>query len=95
MSSPGRPSTSSIDIGSLEADLSRFRSQLDQWADQLVSRTTAEKDAHVRELGQLAGASLRACVLPCSFSNDTHSVRSANTRIMQMKSKGSNGSTRA
>lgn len=62
MSSPGRPSTSNIDLESLEADLSRFRSQLDQWADQVVARTTAEKDAHLRELGQLAGASLRARV---------------------------------
>jgi hypothetical protein len=61
MSSPGRPSTSSIDIQSLDADLNRFRSQLDQWADQVVARTVAEKDNHLRVQGKLAGASLPAC----------------------------------
>lgn len=57
MTSPGRPSTSSlvrIDLGSLEADLNRFRAKLDQWADNLVARTQHEKEEHLRELGQLA-----------------------------------------
>jgi hypothetical protein len=61
MSEAGRPSTNSltrIDVGSLEADLNRFRVQLDQWADSLVARTRNEKDEHLRALGQLAGTFL-------------------------------------
>lgn len=96
MSSPGRPSTSSIDIRSLDADLSRFRSQLDQWADQVVARTVAEKDNHLRVQGKLAGASLPACsARVCdSFSKETHSKRSVHTPPVQRRFERSNGSTK-
>ncbi len=43
-----------IDLGSLESDLNRFRTKLDQWADNLVAKTSREKSEHLNVLGSLA-----------------------------------------